>query len=170
MPLKIICKKKNKHEGILLYNEKKIKCIFGFSGIGIKLREGDGVTPTGLYSFQNIYYRPDRVTSIKTNIESKKILQCSGWSTDSSDSNYNKFIIKPYRFIHENLYRRDGSYDLILALNYNYPNPKKRKGSAIFLHCSEKNKAYTEGCIAIEKVHLIELIKIITRSSRLLIK
>ena len=107
---------------------------------------------------------------MKTNINKKKILHNSGWSTDSNDRNYNKFITKPYRFIHEDLHRKDACYDLVLLLNYNYTNPKKNKGSAIFLHCLEKNRNYTQGCIAIKKIHLLELIKVITTSSRLLIK
>ena len=170
MPLKITCERKNKHEGSLLYNNKKIKCLFGFSGIGVKQREGDGITPKGVYSFTNVFYRADRTTILKTNINKRKILRNSGWSTDNADRNYNNFITKPYRFIHEDLYRKDDCYDLILTINYNYPNPKKNKGSAIFLHCLEKNRSYTQGCIAIRKRNLLELIKIITASTRLLIK
>ena len=170
MPLQITCEKINKHEGSLLYNNKKIKCLFGFSSIGVKQREGDGVTPKGVYSFMSVLYRADRTTVLKTNINKKKIIRNSGWSTDPTDRNYNSFITKPYRFIHEDLYRKDDCYDLILTLNYNYPNTKKNKGSAIFLHCLEKNRSYTQGCIAIRKRNLLELIKIITASTRLLIK
>ena len=170
MPLLIICKKENNHTASLLYNDKKIKCLFGFSGIGKKLREGDGVSPKGLFSFTKLFYREDRIGIINANIEKKRITRSSFWSVDSKDPNYNQYCNKSIRYIHEKLYRKDTSYDLFLNLNYNYKNPKKKRGSAIFLHCSDKNKSYTEGCIAIEKKNLLELIKLITPTTRFLIK
>ena len=43
------------------------------------------------------------------------------------------------------------------------------KGSAIFIHCCSHEKNYTEGCVALKKKHLIELIKHITPLSKLVI-
>ena len=36
---------------------------------------------------------------------------------------------------------------------------KKNKGSAIFIHVAKKNYKKTEGCVAIKKKHLLEIIK-----------
>ncbi len=132
MPLLIICKKENNHAASLLYNDKKIKCLFGFSGIGKKLREGDRVSPRGLFCFTELFYREDRLGVLRTNIKKKKITKSSYWSVDSSDPNYNKFYDSPKRYIHEKLYRKDSSYDLFLNLNYNYKNTQKKKRKCNF--------------------------------------
>ena len=36
---------------------------------------------------------------------------------------------------------------------------KKRKGSAIFIHIAKKNYIKTQGCVAIKKTHLLEILK-----------
>ena len=36
---------------------------------------------------------------------------------------------------------------------------KKNKGSAIFIHVAKKNYKKTEGCIALKKNHLLQIIK-----------
>tara|TARA_B100001057_G_scaffold31160_1_gene28380 strand:+ start:88 stop:600 length:513 start_codon:yes stop_codon:yes gene_type:complete len=170
MTIKIICKRKDKYNADFIYNKRVFKCFIGFGGIGRKLREGDGVTPQGIYTFDSLLYREDRVGNIKSPLRKIKIKKYSGWSSDPKDKHYNTIIKKPYHFFHEDLYRRDGCYDLILCLNFNLRNPKKYKGSAIFLHCLEENRKFTEGCIAIEKIHIIELIKKISKTSTIQIK
>ena len=170
MTIKIICKRKDKYNADFVYNKRVFKCFIGFGGIGKKLREGDGVTPQGIYTFDCLLYREDKVGNINSSIKKIKIEKYTGWSSDSKDKHYNSIIKKPYRFIHEELYRKDSCYDLVFCLNFNLIRPKKYKGSAIFLHCLEENRKFTEGCIAIDKVHMFELVKNISRTSTLQIK
>ena len=56
-------------------------------------------------------------------------------------------------FLNENI------YDLILVLNYNMNPIRKNKGSAIFIHVAKNNYSKTRGCIAINKISLINVIK-----------
>ena len=45
-------------------------------------------------------------------------------------------------------------------------NPiKKNKGSAIFIHVAKKNYKSTEGCVAIKKVELLKLVKILKKNT-----
>ncbi len=159
----------DKYSADLKFSEKKINCRVGLNGIGWKNREGDRVTPKGVYSLGSLFYREDRIGRIKTSLKKIKIRKNLGWSTDSRDKNYNKLIRTPHRFIHEPLYREDCVYDLLITLNYNSLNIKKYKGSAIFLHCLGKN-IYTEGCIAMEKKYLLQLLKTIVPSTRVIIR
>lgn len=168
MPLKIICKRVNSNKAILIYNKKKINCLIGFSGIGNKKREGDGKTPLGVYRFNEVFFRADKLGLVKTNLKKNTITRCSSWSTDSSDLNYNKFRKRKPNFKHEKLYRSDSCYDIIISINYNDKNIKK-KGSAIFLHCMETGKNFTEGCVAIEKKELLKLTRLVTTSTVLII-
>ena len=67
------------------------------------------------------------------------------------------------------MFRGDNLYDIVVLLDFNYISPIKYKGSAIFLHCSENKTKFTEGCIAMGKKDLLELIPHITVSSNLII-
>jgi L,D-peptidoglycan transpeptidase YkuD (ErfK/YbiS/YcfS/YnhG family) len=69
----------------------------------------------------------------------------------------------------ENLYRRDSLYDIVLQTSFNSNPVRKYRGSAIFIHCSEKGRDFTEGCIALEKKDLISLLSKINKSTRLII-
>ena len=69
----------------------------------------------------------------------------------------------------EQLYRNDSLYDIVLQTSFNSSPVKKHKGSAIFIHCAERGKNFTEGCIALEKKELINLLGKINRSTKLII-
>ena len=71
---------------------------------------------------------------------------------------YNQQIKLPNKFSHEKLFRNDNLYDLVIVLNYNINPTIKNKGSAIFIHIAKNSYKKTNGCIALKKKHLIELI------------
>ena len=50
-------------------------------------------------------------------------------------------------------------YDILIVIGYNDDPVIKNKGSAIFLHLEQKNINTTEGCIAIKKKYMINLLK-----------
>ena len=57
----------------------------------------------------------------------------------------------------EHLVKYQKEYQYVIEIKYNEEG-KKEKGSAIFLHCiGDKN--YTQGCIAIKKEAIIQIIK-----------
>ena len=68
------------------------------------------------------------------------------------------------------MFRNDHCYDLIADLNYNTKLTKKFRGSAIFLHCTEKKNKYTDGCIAINKLEFIEILKTLPKSCKIIIR
>ena len=42
---------------------------------------------------------------------------------------------------------------------------KKNKGSAIFIHVAKKNYRKTEGCVAINKISLLKIVKEIKKNT-----
>jgi L,D-peptidoglycan transpeptidase YkuD (ErfK/YbiS/YcfS/YnhG family) len=92
-----------------------------------------------------------------------------GWCDDPKSKKYNQLIKLPTKYSHENLYRIDNIYDLILVLNYNMKPTIKNKGSAIFIHVTKKNYKKTAGCIALKKNHLINLIQKINKRTKVVI-
>ena len=147
-----------KKTGYLKYKNFKFRCALGKGGVKKKLKEGDNITPQGVFGIIKIYYRPDQIKKIKTQIKKIKIKKDMGWCDDPNSSMYNKQIKLPSKFSHEKLYRTDNIYDVILVLDYNTKPVIKNKGSAIFIHVANKNYKKTKGCITLKKDHLIELI------------
>ena len=155
--------------GYLKYKDLKFKCALGKSGIGNKKIEGDNITPKGHFKIIKIYYREDRVKKLSSKFTLTEITKDMGWCDDPKSGKYNQLIKLPTKYSHENLYRKDNIYDLILVLNYNMKPTIKNKGSAIFIHVAKKNYKKTAGCIALKKMDLICLIKEIKQNTRVII-
>ena len=156
-----------KKSGYLQYKNLKFRCALGKAGIKKKEKEGDNVTPKGIFKITSMYYRPDKIKNIITAVKKIKIKKNIGWCDDPNSHFYNQQISLPNKFSHEKLYRNDSLYDLILVLNYNVNPIIKNKGSAIFIHIAKKNYKNTKGCIALKKQHLIELISKIKKNTKI---
>mgnify|MGYP000846250487 CR=1 FL=1 len=93
-----------------------------------------------------------------------------GWCDDPKSKNYNKLIKLPSTFGHEKLFKKENVYDIILVLNYNMNPVVKNKGSAIFIHVVKGNYKRTEGCIALKKIHLLKILKILKKNTKVKIE
>jgi L,D-peptidoglycan transpeptidase YkuD (ErfK/YbiS/YcfS/YnhG family) len=156
-----------KKNGYLEYKAFKFRCALGRSGIKQKNKEGDNITPKGTYKILNIYYRKDRIRQIKSSIKKIKINKKMGWCDDPLSKYYNKQIKLPSKLGHEKLYRKDNIYDIVCVINYNINPTLKEKGSAIFLHVAKKKYQNTRGCIALKKKHLIKLLSLIKKNTKI---
>ena len=143
----------------LTYNDYKVKCAIGKRGIGNKIKEGDLITPKGEYKIKFILYRKDRLKNLSTKLKKISIKKNMGWCDDPSSKKYNQLVYLPFLYKYEKLFIKENIYDIILVLNYNMSPIKKHKGSAIFIHVAKKNYAKTRGCVAINKVSLVKIIK-----------
>ena len=150
----IIIKKK-----YLTFNNYRIKCAIGKRGIGKKKKEGDLITPVGLFKIKFLLYRKDRNKKLTTNLKKYIIRKNMGWCDDPKTKKYNKLITTPFKYSYEKLYKKENIYDLILVLNYNMNPIIKNKGSAIFIHIAKNNYSNTAGCIAIKKKQLLKILK-----------
>ena len=148
----------------------KAKCAIGKRGIGNKRNEGDLITPKGKYKIKYILYRKDRIKRIQSKIKKIAITKNMGWCDDPKSRDYNKLIKLPINYRYEKLYRKENIYDLILVLNFNMRPIVKKKGSAIFIHIAKKNYKKTEGCVAVNKVSLLKIIKKLKNNTKVLIE
>ena len=156
---------KNKHT--LQVGEFRFECCIGKNGLSKKKKEGDKKTPVGIFKIENLYYRKDKISLPKTKLKCIRINPKMGWCDDlKNPKNYNKLIRVKKNINHEKLYRRDGKYDLIIPIKYNYKKPILGKGSCIFLHLS-KNYKPTLGCIALSKKDFLIMIKIIDKNTKI---
>ena len=156
-----------KKSGYLKYKNLKFRCALGKNGIKKKIKEGDNVTPKGIFKITKIYYRQDKIKKIRTSIKKIKIKKNMGWCDDPDSNFYNKQIKIPNKFSYEKLYRNDRIYDLLAVLNYNINPVVKNKGSAIFIHIAKSNYRPTAGCIALKKFDLVKLLQIIKKNTKI---
>jgi L,D-peptidoglycan transpeptidase YkuD (ErfK/YbiS/YcfS/YnhG family) len=130
------------------WGEGPRRCAVGRSGIGEKKKEGDGITPVGIFPVRYVLYRPDRVAPPQTGLETRPIGEWDGWCDAPGDPAYNRPVTLPYSASAENLWRQDHLYDVVAVLGFN-DDPVDAKGSAIFLHCARPDFGPTEGCVAL---------------------
>jgi len=155
--------------GYLKYKNLKFKCALGKAGVEAGKQEGDNVTPKGTFKIVKIYYRSDRIKKISSKFRPIKITKNMGWCDDPNSKNYNRLIKLPTKYGHEKLHKKNNIYDLIVVLNYNMKPIIKNKGSAIFIHVAKKKYKKTAGCIALNKIHLLKLIKKIKKNTKVII-
>ena len=155
---------------LLLYSGYKIKCSIGKMGTTHSKKEGDLTTPKGLFNLGLLYYRKDRIKLKKCKIKKKIIKKNMGWCDDIRSRKYNKQIYFPFKYKAEKLYRRDKIYDIFINIKYNYNTVLKGKGSAIFLHLTNKKYKATRGCIAIQERDFLKIIPLINKKTKILIK
>ena len=78
---------------ILIKNKKlsidsyKVKCAIGKRGIKLKKREGDLITPKGIFKIKYILYRKDRISNFKSKIKKIIIHKNLGWCDDPKELN-----------------------------------------------------------------------------------
>jgi L,D-peptidoglycan transpeptidase YkuD (ErfK/YbiS/YcfS/YnhG family) len=136
-------------KGFLMAGGLKAPCALGRSGIGGRKREGDGKTPEGQYRLVAVLYRPDRIRRPATKLPIMPIRPDMGWCDDPADLHYNREVRLPFAASHEELWRQDHVYDLVVILDYNLERPVRGAGSAIFLHLAKPGFTPTEGCVAV---------------------
>jgi L,D-peptidoglycan transpeptidase YkuD (ErfK/YbiS/YcfS/YnhG family) len=143
----------------------------GRSGVRDNKREGDGASPRGTFPLIRAFYRPDRIMPPPaTGLPLAALRPNDGWVDDPADPRYNQLVTLPYLAYHEDMWRSDGLYDLVVVIGYNIDPVVAGRGSAIFLHCAHADFAPTEGCIAIARDVLLALFPLLAPVSRITIR
>ena len=156
----IILKKK-----FIYLKDYKAKCAIGKRGITSKKIEGDKCTPRGRFRLKYVFFRKDRIKKIRSRLKIIPLKKNFGWCDDVNSKLYNKFVKLPYKYKAEKLYLKEKIYDIIVIIDYNLKQIKKKRGSAIFLHVAKKNYSPTLGCVSVSKNDLIYLLSVINKNT-----
>lgn len=136
-------------DGALQSGDLTMTCALGRGGTARDKKEGDGATPLGCFPLRRVLFRPDRLAAPATNLLVAPLSKGDAWCDDPEHPEYNQPVKLPFDGRHENLWRDDNLYDLIVILGHNDDPPVPYKGSAIFMHVARPGFAPTEGCIAL---------------------
>ena len=148
---------------------KNYRCVLGKSGVTNNKVEGDRATPVGTFPLLRVLYRPDRVGTLDTELPLLEIENNDGWCDDPLHKDYNKPIDLPHPASHEVLWRDDNVYDIIVVLGYNTSPIIPSKGSGIFIHCATPSYESTRGCIALDILDLIDILRLCSKETELII-
>jgi len=146
-------------DGQLQWQDHVVRCAIGRGGINNQKQEGDGRTPIGKFMLRRVFYRPDRLDKPTTSLTVMPLQLDMGWCDDPTHPAYNTLIYQPFSAGHEQLWRADTLYDVIVELGYNDDPIIPRHGSAIFLHVAHPQYQPTEGCVAITLTDLLTLLE-----------
>lgn len=125
-------------------------------------REGDGATPLGRWRLTRAWYRADRLPAPSTVLPLTALSVQDGWCDAPADPFYNRAVTLPYPASHEEMWRADGLYDIVVATDHNTAPVVPGMGSAIFLHCRNPNGAPTAGCIAVDRDALVRVLETVS--------
>lgn len=161
------------HHAQLFYKDLTFDCCVGKGGVTFDKREGDHMTPIGRFPLREVYYRPDRIQSFLCPFDLIPITPDMGWCDDTDYLQYNQLVRLPFDGRHEELWRQDKVYDIVVAVGYNDNPIIPDKGSAIFMHIAKTDQEGrflgTEGCIALKQDDLIQLLSCIDQPTDIVI-
>lgn len=154
-------------DGFVGYAGRHWRAALGWGGIGIKNREGDGITPVGIWALGRVFWRTDRLNEPQSILKTVPIAPDWGWCDDPAHEDYNRLITLPHPAHYEKMWREDGLYDVVVELIFNTNPIVANKGSAVFLHIAKPDYDPTEGCVALARADLLELLSLYQENSAL---
>lgn len=142
---------------------KTYRCATGRGGFSHNKQEGDGATPIGTFPLRRVFYRPDRL--LPPTPDAIPITPEMGWCDDPQHPAYNTLIQRPFVARHEELWRDDAVYNIIIEVGYNDNPIAPYRGSAIFIHLARLGYPPTEGCVALSEIDLCSIVKKMNKGS-----
>lgn len=147
------------------------RCALGMGGVvaAKDKREGDGASPLGTWQIRRVLYRPDKGGPPVTALPTKALERDDGWCDAPLDPAYNRPVKLPHPASAEQMWREDDVYDLVGVLAHNDDPPMAMMGSAIFLHLAKAGYPPTQGCVALSREDLDELLAMAKRGDSIAI-
>jgi L,D-peptidoglycan transpeptidase YkuD (ErfK/YbiS/YcfS/YnhG family) len=107
---------------------------------------------------RRVLYRPDRLSAPATPLPVAPLTPNDGWCDDPADPLYNRPVQLPYAGRHEELWRADDLYDVIVVIGHNDAPVVAGMGSAVFMHLASADYRPTQGCIALVRQDLLDIL------------
>jgi D-alanyl-D-alanine dipeptidase len=147
--------------------------VIGRSGFGVGpetfglngplKQEGDGRAPAGIFSVPFAFGSSEVRFNDNISFPFRTMTEQDRCIDDSASAHYNSIVNSSNVALNdwkssEKMIHPDGLYDLGIFINYNKPIPSLKRGSCIFLHVWRDANLATDGCTAISKQTLHNLL------------
>lgn len=140
----------------------------GRSGIAVKKIEGDGISPIGCWPIRRVLYRADKLAAAPVSVfPTERIAEDDGWCDAPEHPDYNRPVKRPFAASHEEMWRQDDLYDIVVVLGQNDDPVLPGKGSAVFLHIASAGHGTTAGCATLTRADLLEFLALAGPETRL---
>jgi len=149
-------------DGRFQLDGRETRCALGKGGVvaARDKREGDGKSPLGIWPIRRVLFRPDKSGAPQTRLPTKALERDDGWCDAPGDPAYNRAVKLPHPASAEQMWREDDVYDLVCILAHNDDPPVSPLGSAIFMHLARPDFSPTEGCVALAREDMLELLSL----------
>ncbi|MEC9367475.1 MAG: L,D-transpeptidase family protein [Pseudomonadota bacterium] len=159
----------NRQRGIISAAGQTWPCALGRNSMIALKREGDGATPIGMWTLESVHVRRRAGAPILTPLPLRMIRRDDGWCDDPGDASYNRSVRLPTQASAERMWRGDNLYDVVAVLSHNRRPRVRGNGSAIFLHLARPGYEPTEGCVAVDRRAMQQLLRHCRRGARVVI-
>lgn len=153
------------HEGRLIAGGLVLPCAIGRAGITHNKREGDGATPAGRWRLLGFYLRKPAPMPAPWRLTRRDDI----WCDDPASFLYNRPLRAPSHLSHEEMWRKDGLYDVVGVLDYNIRARARGRGSAIFFHVATEALGPTAGCVALRARDMARLAQRLAKEAKFVI-
>jgi L,D-peptidoglycan transpeptidase YkuD (ErfK/YbiS/YcfS/YnhG family) len=174
--IRVLVSPRDRRFGWLVAGHMRVRCALGRTGTTRDKREGDGATPVGSFALLQLFHRPDKGPRPRSLLPMRAIVRDDGWCDAPRDRAYNTRVARPYPASHEEMWREDDMYDLVIDIDYNRGGRirggaiRKGKGSAIFMHVAGPGFTPTAGCVALRKGDLRRLLTHLGPRTRIVVR
>lgn len=148
------------------FGERVWRAAAGRGGIAVKTAEGDGISPLGCWPIRRVLWRADRLAAPVTVLPLAAIAPDDGWCDAPEHPEYNRPVKRPFAASHEEMWRADELYDIVVVLGQNDDPVVPGAGSAIFLHLAREGYTPTAGCAALNRADMLEFLALAGPESR----
>ena len=143
----------------------------GWNGLADRRREGDGTTPTGVYSLGRVIYGNAPNPGVRYRY--RRLVCGDWWNEDPVSPTYNTFqhvrcgTRPPFRVTTPGLWESPRAYRHFAVIEYNMRPVIPGRGSGIFLHAQTGSS--TNGCISLPADKLVATLRWLRPASKPLI-
>jgi L,D-peptidoglycan transpeptidase YkuD (ErfK/YbiS/YcfS/YnhG family) len=133
----------------------------GWNGLADRRHEGDGTTPTGVYTIGRTMYGNAANPGVRYRY--RRLVCGDWWNEDPRSPTYNSFqhvrcgTSPPFRTTTPGLWQEKRAYHHFAVIEYNMRPALPGRGSGIFLHAKTGNS--TNGCVSLPLPRLIEVLR-----------
>ncbi|MCB1408823.1 MAG: hypothetical protein KDK22_04425 [Rhodobacteraceae bacterium] len=150
------------------FGDRVWRAAVGRGGIAEKRAEGDGISPLGCWPIRRVLWRADKLAAAPVSVfPTAEIAPDDGWCDAPDHPAYNRPVKRPFAASHEEMWRGDDLYDIVVVLGQNDDPVLPGAGSAIFLHVAREGYTPTAGCAALSRADLLEFLALAGPETRL---
>ncbi len=160
----------NRQRAVLVAGAVRFHVAIGRSGMTHDKREGDGASPIGVFHLLRLWRRRDAKPYGRSGMIERSTSRSDLWCDANGHRLYNRPAKAPLAASHEQMWRADHLYDIVIEIGWNIRPRILGRGSAIFMHLARDGVSPTAGCVALLPRDMRKLLPLIGRRTKIILR